>query len=81
MLDAGAGLRVGNVLRRAQGLGMAVRFLHELRRRHVFRVAAGYAVVGWLVIQVATQVFPFFELPNWSVRLIVLIVLAGSPRN
>jgi adenylate cyclase len=56
-----------------------VRFLRELRRRHVFRVAAGYAVVGWLLIQVATQVFPFFELPNWSVRLIVLVILAGFP--
>jgi len=56
-----------------------VRFLRELRRRHVFRVAAGYAVIGWLLIQVATQVFPFFELPNWSVRLIVLAVLAGFP--
>ncbi len=56
-----------------------VRFLRELRRRHVFRVAAGYAVVGWLLIQIATQVFPFFELPNWSVRLIVLVVLAGFP--
>ncbi len=56
-----------------------VRFLRELRRRHVFRVAAGYAIVGWLLIQIATQVFPFFDLPNWSVRLIVLIVLAGFP--
>jgi TolB-like protein/Tfp pilus assembly protein PilF len=56
-----------------------VRFLRELRRRHVFRVAAGYAVVAWLLIQVSTQVFPFFDLPNWSVRLIVLVVLAGFP--
>jgi len=45
-----------------------VRFWRELRRRHVFRVAAGHAVVGWLLIQVATQVFAFFDLPNWSVR-------------
>jgi hypothetical protein len=56
-----------------------VRFLRELRRRQVFRVAAGYAVVGWLLIQIATQVFPFFDLPSWSVRLIVLIILAGFP--
>jgi TolB-like protein len=60
-------------------MGMATRFLRELRRRHVFRVAAAYAVVGWLLIQIATQVFPFFELPNWSVRLIVLVILAGFP--
>ena len=58
---------------------VTVRFLRELRRRHVFRVAAAYAVVGWLLIQIATQVFPFFELPNWSVRLIVLAILAGFP--
>lgn len=56
-----------------------VRFLRELQRRRVFRVAATYAVVGWLLIQIATQVFPFFELPNWSVRLIVLVVLTGFP--
>ena len=54
-------------------------FLRELRRRHVFRVAVAYAVVGWLLIQIATQVFPFFNIPNWSVRLLVLLVLAGFP--
>lgn len=54
-------------------------WLRELRRRHVFRVAAGYAVVGWLLIQIATQVFPFFHIPDWSVRLLVLLVLAGFP--
>ena len=58
---------------------MARSWLRELRRRHVFRVAAGYAVVGWLVIQIATQVFPFFHIPDWSVRLLVLLVLAGFP--
>jgi TolB-like protein/Tfp pilus assembly protein PilF len=45
----------------------------------VFRVAGGYAVVGWLLIQIATQVFPFFHIPDWSVRLLVLLVLAGFP--
>jgi len=58
---------------------MARSWLRELRRRHVFRVAAGYAVVGWLLIQIATQVFPFFRIPDWSVRLLVLLVLAGFP--
>jgi TolB-like protein/Tfp pilus assembly protein PilF len=58
---------------------MARSWLRELRRRHVFRVAAGYAVVGWLLIQIATQVFPFFHIPDWSVRLLVLLVLAGFP--
>ncbi|MGH8190240.1 MAG: hypothetical protein ACREP2_02205 [Rhodanobacteraceae bacterium] len=54
-------------------------WLRELRRRHVFRVAVAYAIVGWLLIQIATQVFPFFHIPDWSVRLLVLLVLAGFP--
>ena len=54
-------------------------FFAELRRRNVYKVAVGYAVVGWLLIQVATQVFPFFEIPNWGVRLIVLLIVVGFP--
>jgi hypothetical protein len=41
-------------------------FLAELKRRHVYRVAIAYGVVAWLLIQVATQVFPSFEIPNWG---------------
>jgi uncharacterized membrane protein YedE/YeeE len=55
------------------------RLMHELRRRHVYRVAAAYAVVGWLLIELATRVFPFFRVPDWSVRLLVLLLLAGFP--
>jgi TolB-like protein/Flp pilus assembly protein TadD len=51
----------------------------ELKRRHVYRVAIAYAVVAWLLIQIATQVFPFFEIPNWVVRLVVLTVVLGFP--
>jgi len=54
-------------------------FLGELKRRHVYRVAIAYAVVAWLLIQIATQVFPFFEIPNWVVRLVVLAVTLGFP--
>jgi serine/threonine-protein kinase len=54
-------------------------FLAELKRRHVYRVAIAYGVVAWLLIQVATQVFPFFELPNWVVRLVVLVSVLGFP--
>ena len=43
----------------------------------MYRVAAAYAVVAWLLIQITTQVFPFFEIPNWGVRLIVLIIVIG----
>jgi TolB-like protein len=51
----------------------------ELKRRNVYKVAAAYAVVGWLLMQVATQVFPFFEIPNWGIRLVVLIIALGFP--
>jgi TolB-like protein/Flp pilus assembly protein TadD len=54
-------------------------FLAELKRRNVYKAAAAYAVVSWLLIQVATQVFPFFEVPNWAVRLIVLLLILGFP--
>src|SRR6266487_17380 len=54
-------------------------FFAELKRRHVYRVAIAYAVVAWLLIQIATQVFPFFEIPNWAVRLVVLVVVLGFP--
>ena len=52
-------------------------FFAELQRRNVYKVAVAYAVVGWLLIQVATQVFPFFEVPNWAVRLTVLLIVIG----
>ena len=54
-------------------------FFAELRRRNVYKVAIAYAVVGWLLVQVATQVFPFFEVPNWAVRLVVLLIVIGFP--
>jgi len=54
-------------------------FFAELKRRNVYKVAAAYAIVGWLLVQVATQVFPFFEIPNWAVRLIVLAIVIGFP--
>ena len=54
-------------------------FFAELKRRNVYKVAVGYAVVGWLLIQVATQVFPFFEIPNSAVRLVVLFIVIGFP--
>jgi len=54
-------------------------FFGELKRRNVYKVAVAYAVVAWLLIQVATQVFPFFEIPNWGVRLVVLLIVIGFP--
>src|SRR5205809_5308991 len=54
-------------------------FLAELKRRNVYKVAVAYAVVGWLSVQVATQVFPFLEIPNWIVRLVIALVVIGFP--
>src|SRR5437016_6645599 len=54
-------------------------FFVELKRRHVYKVAVAYAVVAWLLVQIATQVFPFFEIPSWGVRLIVLAIAIGFP--
>jgi len=54
-------------------------FFGELKRRNVYKVAVAYAVVGWLLIQVATQVFPFLEIPNWMIRLVILVTALGFP--
>ena len=54
-------------------------FFAELKRRNVYKVAVAYAVVGWLLVQVATQVFPFLEIPNWVVRLVIALVMIGFP--
>ncbi len=54
-------------------------FFSELQRRNVYKVAVAYAVVSWLLIQIATQVFPFFEIPNWAVRVVVLLLILGFP--
>ncbi len=54
-------------------------FFAELKRRNVYKVAVAYLVASWLLIQIATQVFPFFDIPNWAVRLVVLLVILGFP--
>jgi adenylate cyclase len=55
------------------------KFFAELQRRNVYKVAVAYGVVGWLLVQVATQLFPVFEIPNWGARIVVVIVLLGFP--
>src|SRR5438874_1923471 len=55
------------------------KFFAELKRRRVYSVAVAYAVVGWLLIQVVTQVFPPFEVPNWAERLVILATIIGFP--
>ena len=55
------------------------RLFAELKRRHVIRVALVYLAAGWLVIQVAVEVFPPLNLPAWSVTLVVVLTLLGFP--
>lgn len=54
-------------------------FLVELRRRNVVRAAAFYAASAWLLVQIATQVFPFFHIDEWVVRWIVIASVVGFP--
>src|SRR5438477_4960906 len=54
-------------------------FFSQLKERHVVRVAIAYGVTAWLLAQIATQIFPFFEVPNWGVRLVILALVVGFP--
>jgi TolB-like protein/Flp pilus assembly protein TadD len=54
-------------------------FFAELKRRNVYRVAIAYAVMAWLLMQIATQVFPFLEIPNWAIRLVIMLLALGFP--
>ena len=56
-------------------------FFAELKRRNVYKVAVAYAIVGWLLVQVATQVFPFLEIPDWVVRLVIGLKAARAARR
>ncbi len=58
---------------------MKTSFFAELKRRNVYKAAVAYAVVAWLIVQVATQVFPFFDVPNWAIRLVVILLVLGFP--
>jgi serine/threonine-protein kinase len=55
------------------------KFFAELKRRNVYKVAIAYAVIAWLLMQIATQVFPFLEIPNWAVRLVIMLLALGFP--
>ena len=52
-------------------------FFAELKRRNVYKVAIAYAVVAWLLMQIATHFFPFLEIPNWA----ILLLFIGVPIN
>ena len=54
-------------------------FFAELKRRNVYKVAVAYIVAGWALSQGIAQVFPVFDIPNWAIRLIVLLIILGLP--
>lgn len=65
--------------RKGKHEGVNRNFFAELKRRNVYRAAIAYAVVSWFLIQVATQVFPFFEIPSWFVRMVIILLALGFP--
>src|SRR5689334_5762424 len=54
-------------------------FFAELKRRNVYKVAVAYAVGGWALAQGIAQVFPVFDVSNWAIRLLVLLIIVGFP--
>jgi len=54
-------------------------FFSELKQRKVYRVAAAYIVAAGFLIQIASATFPVWELPNWSLRLVIVLLLIGFP--
>jgi TolB-like protein len=56
-----------------------LRFVDELRRRNVFRVAALYAGLGWLAVEISATVLPTFDAPQWILRVLIVVVVLGFP--
>ena len=54
-------------------------FFAELKRRKVYSVAIAYVVAGWALAQGIAQVLPVFDIPNWVVRLLVVLIVLGFP--
>src|SRR2546421_8423041 len=54
-------------------------FFAELKRRNVYKVAVAYVIGGWALSQGIAQVFPVFDVPNWTIRLLVLLIIIGLP--
>jgi TolB-like protein len=60
-------------------MGGMAEFFAELKRRHIYRVGAAYAVVAWLLLQVVNNVAPGLNLPNWAVSLVIVLLAVGFP--
>jgi TolB-like protein len=54
-------------------------FIAELKRRNVFRVGVAYAIVAWLLLEVASVIFPGLHLPDWTLTFLIIVILAGFP--
>ena len=54
-------------------------FFEEVKRRKVYRVAAAYIIAAGGIIQLASAAFPAWELPNWALRLVIVLLLLGFP--
>jgi len=54
-------------------------FFGELKRRNVYKVAVAYIVAGWALSQGIAQVLPVFDIPNWIIRLLVVLIVIGFP--
>jgi hypothetical protein len=58
---------------------LTMTFFAELKRRNVFRVAAAYAVIAWLLVEVSDTIFPRLGLPDWTVTFVIVLLLLGVP--
>ncbi len=54
-------------------------FFEELKKRNVIRVAIAYAVGAWVIVEVASVILPTFDAPEWTLRALVLLLVAGLP--
>src|SRR6188474_511925 len=61
----------------AQQLVNYSRFFAELKRRNVYKVSVAYAVIAWLLVQVASVLFTAFEAPSWIMQAFVIVIASG----
>jgi hypothetical protein len=54
-------------------------FFTELKRRHIYRVGAAYAVVAWLLLQLVNNLTPFMRLPDWAGGFFLVLLVVGFP--
>jgi hypothetical protein len=54
-------------------------FFRELKERKVYRVALGYAVVAWVVIQICATVMPVYHAPEWILPIFIMLIALGFP--